>query len=502
MKNLSAELAATLDRRGAAPAVEVPGRLLSYAGLRAWADAIAADLAAAGVGAGDRVAVGLANSPVLVACIAGVLRRGAVLVPLNPLYTADELAYVLADSGARAAFLHPEHEAAAAAAGLGAVRCLHPGPEPAASAAAAAATRRDDDPALIVYTSGTTGRPKGVVLSNGALGTNLLTVAAAWGWRPDDRLLLTLPCFHLHGLGLGILASLLVGSCIVLRERFDADSVLADLAATRATTFFGVPTMYNRIVALADGAEAGIDLSRMRLWVSGSAPLSAATFERFRDRFGAGIVERYGMTECGFVLSSLPGGPLRPGSVGRPLPGVECVLADSDAADGGAIVPVPDGTVGEILVRGPNLFAGYWQRPEATQAAMLHGFLRSGDLAFVDPEGQFRIVGRKSIDIIKTRGFKVGAGEIEDCLLRHPAVAEAAVVGVADADQGQRLVAAVTLRGGATAGEAELRAHAREHLAPHKVPARIVVVDDIPKTGPGKYRKVELARQLAALPAR
>lgn len=496
MKNLVASLNATLDRQADAVALEWPGVRLRFADLGRWADTVAERLADAGVRAGDRVAVGLPNSPELVACVLGVLRHGAVLVPLNPLSTSDELSYVLDDSGARAAFLHADHAAAVAPTCLATLACPALPPPGAVAARAVVAACDDAAPALIVYTSGTTGRPKGVVLSHGALGTNLLTVAEAWEWRVEDRLLLALPCFHLHGLGLGLLASLMVGSCIVLRDRFDATTILSDLAASRATTFFGVPTMYNRIVALPAGTETGVDLSRMRLWVSGSAPLSAATFERFRDRFGAEIIERYGMTECAFVLSSTPAGLRRAGSVGRVLPGVECVLADADAAEAGRIVVVGPGEVGEILVRGPNLFSGYWMRPDATRATMLEGYLCSGDLAFVDAEGMFRIVGRKSIDIIKTRGFKVGAGEIEDCLLRHPAVAEAAVVGVPDPDQGQRLVAAVTLRAGAFASPEELRAHARAHLAPHKVPARIALVDDIPKTGPGKFRKVDLARQL------
>ena len=337
-----------------------------------------------------------------------------------------------------------------------------------------------------------------MVLSQRALATNLRTVADAWGWTSADRLLLTLPCFHLHGLGLGILTSLLVGSTILLRERFAVDEILGDLAASAATMFFGVPTMYSRIVALPDDRGRGVDLSRMRLWVSGSAPLSAATFTRFRDRFGAEILERYGMTECGFALSSTLDGPRRAGAVGRVLPGVDCRLVAPEAADRGEIAPVPPGEQGEILIRGPGLFSGYWRRPEATTAAMLAGWLRSGDLAYVDEEGLYRIVGRSSVDIIKTRGFKVGAGEIEDVLLRHAAVSEAAVVGVPDADQGQRFFAAVTLAVTGSVTEAELLAHARKHLAPHKVPTALVVVEQLPKTGPGKYKKIELVRLLAS----
>lgn len=498
MAHLGETIESTLRRRSDAAALLCDGETLSFAALDERVRAVARKLERAGIAPGDRVAVGLENSVDLVAAILGTLRRGAVLVPLNPLYTDDELLYVLNDSGARAAFLHAEHASAARMSDR----------TPVLLAAADAATNPADGdagteidasaPALIVYTSGTTGRPKGVVLSHRALATNFLTVAEAWQWTQDDRLLLTLPCFHLHGLGLGILTSMMVGSTVVLRRRFDVATVLDDLQGSGATMFFGVPTMYNRIVTLPEESLADRAFPCMRLWVSGSAPLSAATFERFRERFGAEIVERYGMTECGFALSSTPDGPRRAGSVGRVLAGVECVLADSDAADAGSVVAVRQGEVGEILVRGPNLFDGYWQRPEATQACMLDGYLRSGDLAFVDDEAMFRIVGRKSIDIIKTRGFKVGAGEIEDCLLRHPAVAEAAVVGVPDPDQGQRLCAAVTLRAEVDTDEAELRAYAREHLAPHKVPTRIAIVTDLPKTGPGKYKKVELMRRFEA----
>ncbi len=495
MSHLGETIESTLRRRGDAAALVCEGETLSFAALDERARSVARQLERAGVAPGDRVAVGLENSVDLVAAILGTLRRGAVLVPLNPLYTDDELLYVLHDSGARAAFLHAEHALAAERSNTAPV-LLEPSADPVDGDAVSAVDA--SAPALIVYTSGTTGRPKGVVLSHRALATNFLTVAESGQWAQDDRLLLTLPCFHLHGLGLGILTSMMVGSSVVLRRRFDVATVLDDLQGSEATMFFGVPTMYNRIVALPDASFSDGAFPRMRLWVSGSAPLSAATFERFRERFGAEIVERYGMTECGFVLSSTPLGPRRAGSVGRVLAGVECVLADSDAADAGSVVAVPRGVVGEILVRGPNLFDGYWQRPEATQACMLDGYLRSGDLAFVDEEAMFRIVGRKSIDIIKTRGFKVGAGEIEDCLLRHPAVAEAAVVGVPDPDQGQRLCAAVTLRPDVAAHEGELRMYAREHLAPHKVPARIVIVDDLPKTGPGKYKKVELARRFGA----
>jgi acyl-CoA synthetase (AMP-forming)/AMP-acid ligase II len=353
-------------------------------------------------------------------------------------------------------------------------------------------------PALIVYTSGTTGRPKGAVLSHRALLSNLTTVAQAWRWTEEDRLLLTLPCFHLHGLGLGILTSWLVGSSVILRPRFVAEDVCADLEHHRATMFFGVPTMYNRLLALPEAATTPNDLCHVRLWVSGSAPLPAATVERFRQRFGAELHDRYGMTECGFVLATPFSGPRRAGTVGAPLPGISVRLVDPEAADGGRLVDVPDGTDGEIAIHGPNVFSGYWNRPEDTQRAFVDGYLRSGDLARRQPDGLFRIMGRISVDIIKTRGFKVSAVEIEGCLQRHPGVQEVAVVGVPDADQGERVVAAITPAPGSDVSAEVLRAYARQYLAPHKVPSRIVFLEDIPRIGPGKFKKKELVRLLSA----
>lgn len=494
--SLGARLERSLGARAAATAIECDGRSWTYGDLDRRSVAVAAALQGSGLGAGERILIGLPNGPELVIAILAALRSGAAVVPLNPLATADEVAYIASDAGAKVAVVTEPHATALRASSIASLEriatSLDERHEPAAVVDADV-----NAAALIVYTSGTTGRPKGVVLSHGAVGTNLSTVAAAWGWSAADRLLLTLPCFHMHGLGLGILASLVVGSTILLRRRFDVAEVIDDLVVSRATMFFGVPTMYNRLVALP---EDGRPRPELRLWVSGSAPLSAATFERFRERFGAEILERYGMTECGFVLSAQLAGPRRPGAVGVPLPGADVRLIEPEWADRGEIREVESGATGEILIGGPSLFTGYWQRPEATAAAMLGGCLRSGDLARCDADGQFRIIGRLSVDILKTRGFKVGAGEIEDCLLRHPAVAEVAVVGVPDSDQGQRIVAAVTLRAGAHSTAEEIRAYARRHLAPHKVPARVEFLDEIPRTGPGKFKKIELIRRLSSEP--
>ena len=342
----------------------------------------------------------------------------------------------------------------------------------------------------MIYTSGTTGRPKGALLSHRALTSNLAAVASLWGWTRRDRLLLTLPCFHLHGLALGCAATAVVGSSVVLRDGFEAAEVPRDLAATRSTMFFGVPTMYVRLCDLPQAATAGVDLSSMRLWASGSAPLSPAVHERFAARFGGRIVERFGMSEGGFMLSTRPGAE-RPGSVGWPVPGVECRIALAAGEP-----------VGELQVRGANLFSGYWRDPEATAAAFADGWFRTGDLATNDPDGAVRIVGRLSTDIVKSRGFKISAVEIEQRLAEHPAVAEAAVIGVPDEVQGQRLVAYVIPAEGAAPDAAELQAFLRRSLAAYKIPAEVCLVRDVPRTGPGKVNKRRLAEEYRGAAAR
>jgi len=491
--SLTATILARLGERPEAVALLWDDRTWSFSDLDRWSAAVASGLSAHDVGAGDRVIVGLPNSPELLATVLGVLRRGAVLVPLNPLCTSAEAAYIAGDADAALVITHPEQARALA----GTVATPIVTELPSSSAPSPDPELSGGDPALIIYTSGTTGRPKGAVLSHGALVANLSTVAAAWEWTPDDRLLLTLPCFHLHGLGLGVLGSFIVGASIALRPRFVAEEIPALLARHHCTMFFGVPTMYNRLVALPDAAIASVNLGRMRLWVSGSAPLTAATFDRFRARFGHALLDRYGMSECGFVISAPYARPRRAGVVGLPLPGIDLRLVDTDRADHGELITVPPGEIGEIIVRGPNLFSGYWRRPEESRQAFLGEFLRSGDLALMEADGMIRIVGRRSVDIIKSRGFKIGAVEIENALQAHPAVAEVAVVGVPDSDLGEAVVAVVSLAEGATASAEALRAFAREHLAPHKVPSRFVFVDEIPRTGPGKFKKREIIERLS-----
>lgn len=488
----------SLARRGAAPALFWQDRVLSFAELDATSLRLAHALLARGIAPADRIAVSLENSPELIVTVLATLRCGAVLVPLNPAATPCELAYLLSDCGAALVITEPQRAAAIRGCGYAGPLLCELVPD---SAAQTALPRRvADDPALLMYTSGTTSQPKGAVLSHGALHSNFDAVAKLWEWTASDRLLLTLPCFHLHGLGLGILLSLQVGSSIVLRPRFVVEEALALLTRYQCTMFFGVPTMYGRLVQLSAEALAGAELQRMRLWVSGSALMPASVYERFHARFGRVLMNRYGLTEACCVLSTRCRDAARAGNVGRPLPGVDVRLVDEERLDdAGELHEVGEGEPGELLVRSSGLFSGYWQRPAETQRALVAGFLRTGDIAVREADGSFRMMGRRSLDIIKSRGFKISALEIESCLQSHEAVAAVAVVGLPHAERGEAVVAAVTLLAGAAVSAQELRQYAGAHLAPHKVPMQVVFLDELPRVGPGKFKKAELIKQLSSL---
>jgi malonyl-CoA/methylmalonyl-CoA synthetase len=500
--DLWSAIAAVAARDPEAPALiwspasaAAPDGVISQAQLVQTARRAAAALSALGVAPGDRVAVGLHNSPELVAALLGTIHLGAVYVPLNPAFTGDEAAYIAGDVDARVVIAHPALKSA-----LASVqprlrdRVVETLPEsrggasgrPSASAAAA----------LIVYTSGTTGRPKGAVLSHRALQGNLGAITRAWEWTAADRLLLTLPCSHLHGLALGLLASFLAGSSVVLRPRFVAEDVPGDLERSACTMFFGVPTMYNRLVQLPGDEIRRRNLDRMRLWACGSAPLLPTTFERFRAVFGATLLERFGMSEGGFMIAAPYRGERRAGVVGLPVEGVELRVVDEERIERDELLDVAEGASGELVVRGENLFDGYWNDPTATRAAFVGGWFRTGDLAVRESDGQLRIAGRRSADIIKSRGYKVSAVEIEDRMQSFPGVREVAVVGVAHADWGQEIVAVVAPDPEHPPTAEELLARAREVLAAYKVPTRIEFTDEIPKVGPGKFRKNELVRLL------
>lgn len=465
------------DRR----AVRFDERELSHAELSGAAAAIARRLDGA-----RRVAVWAEARPHTCAAVVGALCAGAAVVPLNPKLGARELEHIVGDSRpelvlAAPGFRPPEgldgvdvHEVDLDARGDGLPE------EPDA-----------ESPALIVYTSGTTGPPKGVVLSRRAIGTNLDSVAHAWEWSGADVLVHALPLFHVHGLILGTLGPLRLGGTVHHLGSFSPRRV-ADELSDEATMLFGVPTMYHR---LADEAERDSHLAaalgRARLLVSGSAPLPAVEHQRIERLTGQRVVERYGMSETIMNCGVRAHGDRRPGYVGPPFDGVRLRLVDEQGVE---ITDSDDETVGEIQVRGPNLFTEYLNRPDATAEAFTEGWFRTGDVATRAADGYIRIVGRKATDIIKSAGYKIGAGEIENVLLEHPGVAEVAVTGEPDPDLGERIVAWVVPAGGAP-DEAELIDHVAGLLTAHKRPRHVRFVEALPRNELGKIMKKALVAE-------
>jgi malonyl-CoA/methylmalonyl-CoA synthetase len=470
-----------LAEPGDREAIRFGQRALTYGAL-----AGAAGYAAAVVQSAPRVAVWA--TPEIETCVAviGALTAGVPVVPINPKSGARELAHIVADSDPALILTAPGSELPEALAGVPrvdvdlAARAARPREEPSPEA-----------PAIIIYTSGTTGPPKGVVLPRRAIASNLDALAEAWEWTGDDVLVHGLPLFHVHGLILGVLGPLRLGGTVRHLGRFSSHAAAAELAGP-ATMLFGVPTMYHRLAA---DAEADPDIARAltgaRLLVSGSAALPAADHERIARVCGQRIVERYGMTETLMNTAVRAAGDRRPGTVGPALDGVEIRLVD----DHGAVIEDSDGeAVGEIHVRGPNLFLEYLNRPDATAEALIDGWFRTGDMATRDPDGYLRIVGRRATDLIKSGGFKIGAGEIETALLEHPAVADAAVTGEPDKDLGERIVAwVVPAPGHRPPDERELADHVARLLSPHKRPRVVRYLDALPRNEMGKVQKKRLA---------
>jgi malonyl-CoA/methylmalonyl-CoA synthetase len=411
----------------------------------------------------------------LVVAYLAAQRLGLVVVPANTAYREREIAHVVGDAEPRGAIVDDPRrgEWAAAAAGgdllvVGPEVDLPDGPAPELDAAGRG------DPALICYTSGTTGAPKGAVLRHGNLLASAAALRLAWRWVEDDRLVLALPLFHIHGLGVGLHGTLLAGASAVLLPRFDPDAVLDAARDHEATLFFGVPTMYAR---LAGSPRVG-ELGGLRLLVSGSAALPPTVFERLAERAGQRVLERYGMTETIMNVSNPYDGERRPGTVGLPLPGVELRLAEGD---------------GEVLLRGPNVFDGYWRNQEATAEAFDDGgWFRTGDLGSFDERGYLRIEGRKK-ELIITGGYNVHPREVEELLLEHPGVAEVAVVGTPSEEWGEVVTAFVVAADpGDPPDEGELLAFTAERLAPFKRPRLVRHVESLPRNALGKVLKHEL----------
>ncbi|MDY6871976.1 MAG: acyl-CoA synthetase [Actinomycetota bacterium] len=425
------------------------------------------------VGGASRVAVLATPTPATVLAITGCLIAGVPVVPVPADVGVAERRHILADSGAQA-WLGEKPEDVEDT-GLPHVpvrlhaRSWHRYVEP-----------HPDSAALIIYTSGTTGPPKGVVISRRAIAADLDALVEAWQWTAEDTLVHGLPLYHVHGLVLGLLGSLRIGSRFVHTGRPTSEAY----ARAQGTLYFGVPTVWSRIAADEDAARA---LATARLLVSGSAPLPVPVFDRLAASTGHQVVERYGSTESLITLSTRADGERRAGWVGLPLAGVETRLVGDD----GAPVPHDGETIAPLQVRSPTLFDGYLNRPDATADVLgADGWYRTGDVAVVDADGMHRIVGRESVDLIKTGGFRVGAGEIETALLGHDGVAEAAVVGVPDRDLGQRIIAFIV---GDATPEA-LIDHVAEQLSVHKRPREVRIVDSLPRNAMGKVLKKELTQ--------
>ena len=474
----------TLPAAWAARFAAAPERPALWSAEVGWVTAGALDAATrrvagrfsrAGLRPGDRVLMSGAASATYVTAHLGALRLGLVVVPANTAYREREVGHLVTDAAPAAAVVDDADRAAwvRRAAG-GDVVVVGPDvdlPDGAGNGHDLALDgAAPSDPALLGYTSGTTGAPKGAVLSHANLLATAEALRLAWHWSAEDRLVLALPLFHLHGLAVGLHGTLLAGASAVLLPRFDADDVLDAARDHDATLFFGVPTMYSRLAASPRLGELG----RLRLCVSGSAPLPPAVFERVVAGSGQRPLERYGMTETGMNVSNPYVGERRPGTVGFPLPGVDLRLA-------------PDG---EIRVRGPNVFAGYWRNRAATDEAFEDGWFCTGDVGELDADGYLRIVGRQK-ELIITGGLNVYPREVEDVLLAHPTVAEVAVAGVADEEWGE-VVTAWVVPAGAPPAEKELLAHAAGELAAFKCPRAVHFVDSLPRNALGKLLRHQL----------
>ncbi|MFA3874028.1 acyl-CoA synthetase [Streptomyces sp. MMCC 100] len=465
------------------PALRFGERSLTYAELAAAAGATAGRIGGAG-----RVAVWATPAMETAVAVVAALLAGVAAVPLNPKSGDKELAHILSDSAPSLVLAPPDSELPPALAALERVdvdvRARGTVPEDRA---------HESDPALVVYTSGTTGPPKGAVIPRRALATTLDALADAWQWTGDDVLVQGLPLFHVHGLVLGILGPLRRGGSVRHLGRFSTEGAARELN-DGATMLFGVPTMYHRIAETLPG-DPGLAkaLSGARLLVSGSAALPVHDHERIAAATGRRVIERYGMTETLMNTSVRADGEPRAGTVGVPLPGVELRLVEED---GTPIAALDGESVGEIQVRGPNLFTEYLNRPDATAAAFTEdGFFRTGDMAVRDPDGYVRIVGRKATDLIKSGGYKIGAGEIENALLEHPGVREAAVTGEPDPDLGERIVAWIVPADPAAPPALDTLAdHVAGRLAPHKRPRVVRHLDTLPRNDMGKIMKRALDR--------
>ena len=466
---------------------DADGGSLSHAAFHARANQIANVLVEAGLAPGDRLAVQVEKSAENLALYAAAVRAGVVYLPLNTAYTGEELAYFVRDSGAGLLVCDPAREEALSALAPRTLTLDADGRGTLADRADAASDaftpvdRAEDDLAGLLYTSGTTGRSKGAMMSHRNLVSNAQTLAELWRFTDDDTLLHALPIYHTHGLFVATNVTLAAGGSMVLLPKFDADQLVRLMP--RATALMGVPTFYTRLLDTPGFDRASC--ANMRLFISGSAPLLAETHRRFEDRTGHRILERYGMTETNMNTSNPYDGERRAGTVGFPLPGVELRIMEGEA-------PVADGEIGGIEVRGPNVFQGYWQMPDKTAEDLRpDGWFRTGDLGTRDADGYVTIVGRGK-DLVITGGLNVYPKEVEDVLDAQPGVLESAVIGVPDPDMGEAVVAVLVPEAGATPDLDAIAKVLHGALARFKHPKRFELVEALPRNTMGKVQKTEL----------
>ena len=433
--------------------LEWQGRSFTFGEVEERSNRLAHALRARGFRKGDRLCVHLANRIELIDLFLACVKLGVLFVPINILYREREIAHITSDAEPRAVIGEADLPALMNEAG---------------SSQRPSESLDGDTPAAIIYTSGTTGASKGAVLTHNNFAANAVNLVDGWRITSDDRFLLALPLFHVHALGNGLHCWLLSGCRMRLLERFDHRTAVQEFLDFQPTLFFGVPTMYVRLMETPSDVAGQIG-RRMRLFVSGSAPLPVHVFDRFRERFGHAILERYGMTETFMNLSNPYDGERRPGTVGFPLPGVSVRIVES-----------------ELRIRGPNVFAGYWRNDAATAAAFDEGWFKTGDIAAVSDDGYYTLLGRKS-EVIISGGFNIYPREVEEFLLEQPEIAEAAVVGVEEPVRGEVPVAFVVSPSGFD--ERDLERRCREHLASFKIPRCFIRVNAIPRTALGKVQK-------------
>jgi long-chain acyl-CoA synthetase len=499
-ENLANMLIETAERHGDHPAVRLDEIVVTYAALDEASARVAGLLRERGVAVGDRVGIMVPNVPSFPVIYYGILRAGGIVVPMNTLLKGREVGFYVADPGVKLLFAWGECGAAAeeGASQAGAeVIVFEPGEleslldagEPARELAERAA----GDTAVILYTSGTTGNPKGAELTHGNLRRNIeISAIGLAGLSGDDIVLGALPLFHSFGQTCSMNSAVRAGACLDLMPRFDATRTLELMDRDGVTIFHGVPTMYHAL--LHHPERDRYDTSKLRMCLSGGAALPVEVLRGFEDAFGVVILEGYGLSETSPVASfNHPERERKPGSIGTPIEGVQMKVVDEDDEE------VRPGEVGEIVIRGHNVMKGYWKRPDATEEVMRGGWFHSGDMARMDEDGYFFIVDRKK-DMIIRGGYNVYPREIEEVLYEHPAVSEAAVVGVPDERLGEEVGAAIALKPGAEAHADDLRDFVKQRVAAYKYPRRIWFVDELPKTATGKIlkREIEVPDRVAA----